>query len=221
MIKFEDTDVYGFEAAIRGMRNPKNSWELSDTDLKKNTVMLGNNDFKLMRTLAQAGSDHGKFLRMINVTVDITAPLYWWKEFDTYKVGTVANSCSTMHKIHYKEFEMSDFSSEHLVGDAVLVLKKTIDILNMNRGAFNETKEKKFWWNMIQLLPTSYNQKRTVQMNYEVLRHICNSRRGHKLDEWNEFIKWTEQLPYFTDICKPEEHHCACGGNCTCKKEGE
>lgn len=221
MIKFESTDVYGFEAAIRGMRNPKNSWDKSDTDFKGNIVILGKSDFELMRTLAQAGSDHGKFLRMINVTVDITAPLYWWKEFDTYKVGTVANSCSTMHKIHAKEFTLEDFSYEHLIDVSKNILEEIIRGLNLYREEFNTTNDKKWWWQMIQLLPTSYNQKRTVQMNYEVLRHICNSRKGHKLDEWNAFITWAEQLPYFIDICKPEEHTCTCGGDCTCHKEGE
>lgn len=221
MIKFENTDVYGFEAAIRGMRNPKNSWHLMDSHshicwcdacehkldneecnkhVKINNGKLcfkmGDNDKKLTNTLSSAGPVHGKFMRMINVTVDITAPLYWYKELDTYKVGTVSNSCSTMHKIHAKEFELDDFSHEHLVGVAESTLYTIIDTLNYYRNGFIETKNKDFWWQMIQLLPSSYNQKRTVQLNYEVLCGVYEYRKNHKLDEWHEFCRWIESLPY-------------------------
>lgn len=223
MIKIEKTDVYGWEAAIRGMRNPKNSWAKSDSefDLHKGVyeyVSIGENDLKLMQTLSKAGSDHGKFLRMINVTVDLTAPLYWWKEFDTYKVGTVADSCSTMHKLTAKEFELSDFSFEHLTeGSLDAVAKPIITILNGARDAYlnfdeyNEkdpegwdkgiTCKKDIWWQMIQLLPSSYNQKRTVQLNYQVLKAMYFARRNHKLDEWHTFCEWCESLPYFKEIC--------------------
>ena len=212
MIKIEHTDVYGWKAAIRGMRNPKNSWSKSDTrfNWEIGDYAVGRDDLKLMNTLAKAGSDHGKFLRMINVTVDITAPLYWWKEFDTYKVGTVANSCSTMHKIHAKEFTLDDFSHEHLgVSHAEGVcgdwnfeyfLLETIRGLNGAREVYLRTKDKRYWWQMIQLLPTSYNQKRTVQLNYEVLRNIYNARKNHKLDEWKTLCEWIERLPYFKEI---------------------
>lgn len=220
MIKFENTKVSGWEAAIRGMRNPMNSWEKSDSGWRNDwpysidssvkghifvdsdregdyELAIGSNDQRLMITLRDAGSDHRKFMRMINVTADITAPLYWWKEYDTYKVGTVANSCSTMHKIHSKEFTIDDFSHEHLVGESEKALKFIIDELNFARQAFLETNDKEYWWEMIQLLPSSYNQKRTVQLNYEVLRNIYNSRRNHKLDEWRiDFIYWIESLPY-------------------------
>lgn len=221
MIKFENTDVYGFESAIRGMRNPKNSWHLMDSHshicwcdacehkldneecnkhVKINNGKLcfkmGDNDKKLTNTLSSAGPVHGKFMRMINVTVDITAPLYWYKELDTYKVGTVSNSCSTMHKIHAKEFELDDFSHEHLVGVAESTLYTIIDTLNYYRNGFIETKNKDFWWQMIQLLPSSYNQKRTVQLNYEVLCGVYEYRKNHKLDEWHEFCRWIESLPY-------------------------
>lgn len=221
MIKFENTDVYGFEAAIRGMRNPKNSWHLMDSHshicwcdacehkldneecnkhVKINNGKLcfkmGDNDKKLTNTLSSAGPVHGKFMRMINVTVDITAPLYWYKELDTYKVGTVSNSCSTMHKIHAKEFELDDFSHEHLVGVAESTLYTIIDTLNYYRNGFIETKNKDFWWQLIQLLPSSYNQKRTVQLNYEVLCGVYEYRKNHKLDEWHEFCRWIESLPY-------------------------
>jgi hypothetical protein len=202
MIKLEKTNVYGFEAAIRGMRNPKNSWEKSDSTLVDGYKWrMGENDMKLAKTLAGAGTDHGKFLRMINVTVDITAPLYWWKEFDTYKVGTVANSCSTMHKIHAKEFTFDDFSREHLMADASCVLGGIIEQLNIDRNMFLETKDKAYWWQMIQLLPSSYNQKRTVQLNYAVLLNMYHARKNHKLDEWHDFCDWIEQLPYFKEIC--------------------
>ena len=243
MLKIENTEVVGWEAAIRGMRNPMNSWEKSDShscgtcgdcdicidydncpygyDYLK--TIVGPNDLDLMTRLRNAGTDHRKFMRMITVYVDITAPLYWWKEFDTYKVGTVANSCSTMHKIHEKEFTLDDFSHEHLIYDWVGdnneaiwykdppenspikcqmmftpldALRITIGVLNTNREAYLKTKDKKYWWQMIQLLPSSYNQKRTVMLNYEVLANIYKSRRNHKLDEWHTFCDWIENLPY-------------------------
>lgn len=217
MIKIENVDVFGWEAAIRGMRNPKNSWDKSDSGYccgdKKCSVMegcdlacdiphfrIGKADLKLMKSLSKAGSDHGKFLRMINVTLDITAPLYWWKEFDTYKVGTVANSCSTMHKIQGKEFTPDDFSYEHLGYEESDILDTIIFSLNWNRKRFIETKDKKYWWQMIQLLPSSYNQKRTVQLNYQVLKSMYHARKHHKLDEWKEFCAWCETLPYFREV---------------------
>lgn len=216
MIKFEKTDVFGWESAIRGMRNPLNSWDMSDSVFSiencvregrfKQSVELGVNDLKLMRCLSRAGDDHGKFLRMINVTVDITAPLYWWKEFDTYKVGTVANSCSTMHKITDKEFTLDDFSHEHLFStmgasfEARDLLEQLVDLLNQYRELYLETKDKNWWWQMIQLLPSSYNQKRTVQLNYQVLKSMYFARMTHKLDEWRQFCKWCETLPYFREI---------------------
>lgn len=211
MIKLEKTDVFGWDAAIRGMRNPMNSWDKSDSGYKPVVVppcndtrieyVIGENDLKLMKSLSKAGNDHSKFLRMINVTVDITAPLYWWKEFDTYKVGTVANSCSTMHKIHAKEFTLDDFSHEHLFEGSDSVLWAVINQLNFCRNGFLETKNKDYWWQMIQLLPTSYNQKRTVQLNYQVLKSMYFARKNHKLDEWREFCAWVETLPYFKEIC--------------------
>lgn len=203
MLKIENVETYGWKAAIRGMRNPKNSWALSDSGF--DSLEIGERDLQLMRTLAQAGADHGKFLRMITVTLDITAPLYWWKEFDTYKVGTVADSCSTMHKIHAKEFTIDDFSHEHLLGDSLLSLKSTVEQLNFARIAFLETKNKDYWWEMIQLLPSSYNQRRTVQLNYEVLRRMRQARRSHKLDEWHTLCGWAEGLPYFREICLRKE----------------
>lgn len=229
MIKFENTEVLGWESAIRGMRNPMNSWKKSDSgycfkygpahcldcayvdngcnasEADINTrYIIGNNDLNLMTRLRNAGTDHRKFMRMITVYVDITAPLYWWKEFDTYKVGTVANSCSTMHKIHAKEFTLDDFSNEHLLGKAVQyngyvptsVLECTIGALNEFRELYLETKDKKYWWQMIQLLPSSYNQRRTVMLNYEVLANIYKSRKNHKLDEWRMFCDWILTLPY-------------------------
>jgi hypothetical protein len=197
--------VSGFEAAIRGMRNPMNSWDKSDsvfTDYNGMTDYIGKNDFDLMMKLSKAGNDHGKFLRMINVSLDINAPLYWWKEFDTYKVGTVANSCSTMHKIHSKEFTVEDFSCEHLDEASMKVLDYNINVLNMNRDEFIKKKDKKYWWNMIQLLPSSYNQKRTVVLNYAVLKNMYHARKEHKLDEWHIFCRWIEQLPYAEIITK-------------------
>lgn len=212
MIKIENTDVYGWEAAIRGMRNPMNSWEKSDSQYclycetlsTGKTYVIGPNDLSLMKSLAKAGSDHSKFMRMINVTMDITAPLYWWKEFDTYKVGTVRNSCSTMHKMAAKEFYTSDFSMEHLDGLFNSTLCNVINQLNYARALYLETKDKKYWWQMIQLLPSSYNQKATVQLNYQVLKSIYFARRNHKLDEWHDFCAWCETLPYFKEICIQE-----------------
>lgn len=214
MIKIENVEVMGWEHAIRGMRNPKNSWDKGDSGLGCNNKLcsecgfkpnwcgftpmytIGPNDIDLMKRLRNAGTDHRKFMRMIVVYVDVTAPLYWWKEFDTYKVGTVANSCSTMHKIHAKEFTLEDFSHEHLRGRFGSSLKNTVVALNQARETYLETKDKEDWWQMIQLLPSSYNQKRTVMLNYEVLAGIYPMRKNHKLDEWVEFCKWIETLPY-------------------------
>lgn len=211
MIKFENTEVMGWEVAIRGMRNPMNSWEKSDSKMyvmtmnaegfpEKHDFWIGPNDLNLMIRLRNAGTDHRKFMRMITVYVDITAPLYWWKEFDTYKVGTVANSCSTMHKIHEKEFTLEDFSCEHLENSWLVHLKETIKLLNEARDAYhwcNTDAKKEWWWQMIQLLPSSYNQKRTVMLNYEVLANIYKSRKNHKLDEWSVgFMEWIKSLPY-------------------------
>lgn len=233
MLKIENTEVMGWEHAIRGMRNPKNSWEKSDSNWRylapaqrENHILasysddsefwIGPNDADLMNRLRNAGTDHRKFMRMITVYLDITAPLYWWKEFDTYKVGTVANSCSTMHKIADKEFTLKDFSHEHLLsmanndaGDALFLndannirvdgddlLGLIINVLNYYRGRYIKTKDKRYWWQLIQLLPSSYNQRRTVMLNYEVLANIYKSRRNHKLDEWHTFCDWIESLPY-------------------------
>ena len=212
MIKFENVEVVGWEHAIRGMRNPKNSWDKSDSHACPaagheqcgymemcefgDCYEVGKNDLDLMMRLRNAGTDHRKFMRMIVVYADITAPLYWWKEFDTYKVGTVANSCSTMHKIHANEFTLDDFSHEHLDVTSRSILLQTVKSLNANRLAFLETKDKQYWWNMIQLLPSSYNQKRTIMLNYEVLANIYKSRKNHKLDEWHDFCHWIESLPY-------------------------
>ena len=204
MIKLVHTDVYGFDAAIRGMRNPMNSWDKSDSfefpPDDDGIVWIGKNDLTLMRKLAHAGDDHGKFARFINVTVDITAPLYWWKEFDTYKIGTVSNSCSTMHKIHEKEFEARDFSCEHLLCENIIYFGKTLERLNTARAKYLESKNKVYWWQLIQLLPSSYNQKRTVQLNYQVLNRIYHARKNHKLDEWHVFCDWVWGLPYFKEI---------------------
>ena len=247
MLKIENAEVIGWEHAIRGMRNPMNSWKKSDgecsscdayelfsddscmTALGEN-IVIGSNDRELMVKLSKAGTDHRKFMRMITVYLDITAPLYWWKEFDTYKVGTVANSCSTMHKIAEKEFDVNDFSHEHieeLDGDEYDMsydwLLRTVDILNYYRKKYNTASEKLkrditnaerkhvlaqqklFWWQMIQLLPSSYNQKRTVMLNYEVLANIYKSRRNHKLDEWHTLCDWIETLPYSELITGKEE----------------
>lgn len=240
MLKIENAEVFGWEHAIRGMRNPMNSWEKSDSefitadgdhhDITGNSGpwygedgwsenLIGPNDQKLMTQLAKAGTDHRKFMRMITVYLDITAPLYWWKEFDTYKVGTVANSCSTMHKIAEKEFTLEDFSCEHLVDEENVsyssnalcmpyfksALDAVIMLLNTARTLYLETKEKTYWWQMIQLLPSSYNQKRTVMLNYEVLANIYKSRRNHKLDEWHTLCDWIETLPYSELITGKEE----------------
>ena len=232
MIKIENVEVMGWEHAIRGMRNPKNSWDKSDSKVcaghefglcdncseKSDCIndggfLVGENNLKLMMTLRNAGTDHRKFMRMITVYLDITAPLYWWKEFDTYKVGTVANSCSTMHKIHAKEFTMDDFSNDHLVlwdvDNNVHIpmgcLQDTINVLNACREKYLETKDKMYWWQMIQLLPSSYNQKRTVMLNYEVLANMYKSRKAHKLDEWRTLCEWIKQLPYSELIIGREE----------------
>ena len=238
-IKIENVDTYGWEAAIRGMRNPKNSWDMSDSVFRDECHIsevdcscadceyftgfnrpclpsIGAKDLNLMHTLAKAGTDHGKFLRMITVTMDITAPLYWWKEFDTYKVGTVANSCSTMHKIQAKEFTIDDFSHEHLITrekpfiegvdsveppNGIWLMHRTVQTLNQYRELYLQTKDKKYWWQMIQLLPSSYNQRRTVQFNYAVALNIYNARKTHKLDEWHSLCDEIKKLPYFEKIC--------------------
>ncbi len=235
MLEIENTEVFGWEHAIRGMRNPKNSWEKTDSypavDCAKcgrieregiciaegrdctgfECFEVGPNDLKLMTTLRNAGTDHRKFMRMITAYLDITAPLYWWKEFDTYKVGTVANSCSTMHKLTAKEFELDDFSHEHLIVASLNSLKRTIEDLNACRESYlsDEIKDpewkKEIWWQMIQLLPSSYNQRRTVMLNYEVLANIYKSRRRHKLDEWHTLCDWIENLPYSELITGKEE----------------
>lgn len=204
MIKIENTDVNGFEAAIRGMRNSHNSWDKSDShylitdDERHGDFIIGEEDLKLMKKLILAGTDHSKFMRMINVTCDITAPLYWWKEMDTYKVGTVRNSCSTMHTIAKKEFTLDDYSHEHLSDYSRKALYQLIDIINGYRNRYIVEANKEDWWQMIQLLPSSYNQRATVQLNYAVLRSIRNSqRKTHKLDEWRVgFMEWIESLPY-------------------------
>ena len=238
MLKIENAEVFGWEHAIRGMRNPMNSWEKSDSDYRPilckrcdncmsyqlehwedcekcevemetsshNGFLIGPNDHDLMMRLRNAGTDHRKFMRMIVVYATVTAPLYWWKEFDTYKVGTVANSCSTMHKIHAKEFTLEDFSCEHLSEPAISILKNTIEALNQARDLYlgydgfkhqcGDWEKKHYWWQLIQLLPSSYNQRRTVMLNYEVLANIYKSRRNHKLDEWHTLCDWIEVLPY-------------------------
>ena len=205
MIKIENIDVYGWEAAIRGARNPKNSWYLMDSGYNNGEFEIGENDYDLLRRLTIAGPEHRKWNRMVTATMDITAPLYWWKEYDTYKVGTVANSCSTMHKIQAKEFELDDFSNEHLMKGYEGALKVTMNALNEARKRFNETKDKVYWWQMIQLLPTSYNQKRTVHLNYEVLGTIYHQRRHHKLNEWVEFCNTIKTLPYSEFITREFE----------------
>ena len=205
MIKIENIDVYGWDAAIRGARNPMNSWDRMDSCYNNGEFEIGENDYDLLKRLTIAGPEHRKWNRMVTVTMDITAPLYWWKEYDTYKVGTVANSCSTMHKIQAKRFEMSDFSIEHMMEDTKLIMNVVIAELNLNRTSFNKTKDKKYWWNMIQLLPTSYNQKRTVHLNYEVLGTIYHQRRHHKLDEWVEFCNTIKALPYSEFITREFE----------------
>ena len=197
MLKIENVYTSGWKAAVRGMRNPKNSWaQIDSAVVNGNGFVVGNNDYDLMYRLASAGTDHGKFMRMIVVTLDIVAPLYWWKEFDTYKVGTVANSCSTMHKIHVKEFTLDDFSHDHLNDESTDYLSKLVDLLNSYRELYLKDKNKSWWWQMIQLLPSSYNQRRTVMLNYAVLQNIYHARRNHKLDEWHTFCDWIESLPY-------------------------
>ena len=224
MIKVENIDVWGFEHAIRGMRNPLNSWDKSDSEVafhalenfdesdplaekykewndKYNlNIKIGKNDLDLMRRLYNAGTEHRKYLRQIIVSMDITSPLYWWKEFDTYKIGTTANSCSTMHKIADKEFTLSDFSTEHLSGSTLLLFKKIIEELNYWRKCYLHQKNNTCWWQMIQLLPSSYNQKRTVTMNYENVVTMIMQRAGHKLDEWKEFVVILSKLPYLDEI---------------------
>ena len=198
MIKIENTEVCGLEHAIMGMRNPMNSWDKSDSYIHYLTdeIVIGKNDLDLMKRLAKAGTDHRKFMRMIVVYADVTAPLYWWKEADTYKVGTVRNSCSTMHKITEKEFTLDDFSHEHLCNNSIKTIEKVIETLNIERNNYLVSKDKWCWWQIIQLLPSSYNQKATLMLNYEVLANIYHSRKNHKLDEWVEFCKWIETLPY-------------------------
>ena len=205
MIKFETNDVWGFEWAFKGMRNPMNSWDKSDSNWLFQEI--GKNDLTLAKKLISAGSEHRKFLRQIYVSVDITAPLYWWKEFDTYKIGTVANSCSTMHKIHEKEFTYDDFSIEH-VGDTPNcdpiysgVFDYIITVLNEARHCYLDTKDKKYWWQIIQLLPSSYNQTRTVTMTYENIYTMRQQRKGHKLDEWRiDFFNWSDELPHLKEL---------------------
>ena len=205
MIKIENVDVYGWETAIRGARNPMNSWDRMDSCYNNGEFEIGENDYKLLKNLTIAGPEHRKWNRMVTVTMDITAPLYWWKEYDTYKIGTVADSCSTMHKIQAKEFTVDDFSYEHLLEPSYKCLCETIVLLNDARDIFNEIKDKKYWWQMIQLLPTSYNQKRTVHLNYEVLGTIYHQRRHHKLDEWVEFCNTIKTLPYSEFITREFE----------------
>lgn len=237
MIKFEHTEVCGWDAAIRGMRNPKNSWAKSDSgwtddldlinrkdpidyDGKGYFKIVGDNDVKLMGNLTNAGDDHGKVVRYLDIYVDITAPLYFWKEFRTYRKGRKfmddgddftdvddlemhieTNSCSTMHKIHAREFTLDDFSHEHLIDENIWLLEDVIRRLNTCRALFIEDKNKREWWQMIQLLPSSYNQKRTVKLNYQVLRRMYHARKNHKLDEWRDFCSWCETLPYFKEVC--------------------
>lgn len=210
MINIDKAKTYGWEEAIRGMRNPMNSWDKSDSipcyarmhclrfpcSNHGARFCIGDNDIKLMKRLVKAGTDHRKFMRMIVVYCDITAPMYWWKEFDTYKVGTVRNSCSTIHKIQDKVFEFDDFSIGHLTAKSRVYLENLINRLNECRKEFLSTGDKEQWWQMIQLLPSSYNQKSTVMLNYEVLSNMYHSRKNHKLDEWKDFCKWIETLPY-------------------------
>lgn len=208
MLKLERTSVMNLENAIRGARNPMNSWAKSDSAYdEKGNYILGENDLTLAKKLCRAGSDHRKFMRQILVSADITAPLYWWKEFDTYKVATVANSTSTMHKIHAKPFELSDFSADKLSDGALAAFRTYIDYMEATRLRFVETKDKRDWYDLIQLLPSSYNQLRTVTMNYETLVNIYYARRAHKLDEWHVFCDWIRTLPYADDLicCRDEE----------------
>lgn len=204
MLTIENVEIFGYKAAIRGMRNPMNSWSKSDS----NSDLIGQNDEQLMLALAKAPEER-KYLRMIHVQFDVTAPLYWWKEFDTYKIGTVANSCSTMHKIHSKEFTVNDFSHEHveeLKGDDYNTLYEylicTVDMLNYCRTKYLETKDKKYWWQMIQFLPTSYNQRRTIDLNFEVLLKQYRERKNHKLDEWHIYCDWIKEIALLNEIIK-------------------
>ena len=207
MLTIENAETFGWEAAIRGMRNPKNSWSKSDSRWSSPNengtdapmFIVGENDLKLASALANSGADDGKFLRMIHVQLDVIAPLYWWKEADTYSVGVVKNSCSTMHKIHAKEFTLWDFSIEHLYSP-LHDLKPTVDLLNVYREKFLDTKNKEDWWQLTQLLPSSYNQRRTWDLNYAVLRNIYHARRNHKLDEWHTLCDWIETLPYAKEL---------------------
>lgn len=205
MIKVEHINTFNFEAAIRGMRNPKNSWDKSDSLFDYDKMCLGANDLALMQRLFKGGSEHRKFMRQIFISMDITAPFYWWKEFDTYKVGTTADSCSTMHKLTAKPFTLDDFSHEHLNDESTDYLLKLIDLLNWNRELFLKDKNKSWWWQMIQLLPSSYNQKRTVTMNYENAASMIRQRSGHKLNEWCEFVEVLRQLPHMVDICEGDK----------------
>lgn len=228
MLMVESISTWGFEHAIRGMRNPMNSWNKSDSHFHYHSCLdcdhqpqncendhkifadcvcfnIGENDLDLMQRLYKAGTEHGKYLRQIFVSMDITAPLYWWKEFDTYKVGTVANSCSTMHKIHAKKFELDDFSHEHLHEACRVQLEEVIQTLNIMRERYVKTNAKEFWWQIIQLLPSSYNQKRTITMNYENVMNIINQRQYHKLDEWVNFVQYLKILPYIKEIRDEEK----------------
>ena len=221
MIKVKNIDTWGFDHAIRGMRNPLNSWDKSDSYIELCDVIVGDADLALMHKLYKAGAEHRKYLRQIFVSMDIVAPLYWWKEFDTYKVGTVANSCSTMHKLHAKEFVLDDFSHEHLssvwkedeivyyeeYGNVALeVLEFTVKALNHYRNLYLKTNDKNYWWYMIQLLPSSYNQRRTVTMNYENAVNMIRQRENHKLDEWRDFVKELRQLPYMKQIMEGDSN---------------
>lgn len=211
MIKIENVEIHGWDAAIRGMRNPHNSWDKSDSywtyienpqtkQRAKFEFFMGENDLTLATALAKAGTDHGKVLRYINVSLDITAPFYFWKEFETYKVGTVSNSCSTMHKLHSKPIELDDFSHEHLRSLSLNYLYMVVEHLNIYRKSFLESDDKQYWWQLIQLLPSSYNQRRTIQLNYAVLRAMYHARKNHKLDEWRDFCAWIETLPYAKEL---------------------
>lgn len=205
MIKIKHTDTYGWQAAIRGMRNPMNSWSLSDSSFK-GTIEIGANDLKLMQQLAKAGNDHGKFLRMINVTADITAPLYWWSEYDTYKIGTVANSCSKMHKLTARHLTLDDFSIDEntlapeLFCNLITLMNALMNLCNSKDKETTPEMKKQAWRTLIQIMPNSYNQKRTVQLNYAVLKNMYHARKNHKLEEWREFCRWVEKLPYAAEL---------------------
>lgn len=203
MLLIENTETFGWEAAIRGMRNPLASWQKSDTEFSDGIgvpPIIGPNDLSLMRKLADAGPEHGKYLRMIGVSMDVTAPRYFEVQLDTYKVGTVSNSCSTMHTLHKRDLTIGDFSHEHLTGTAESLLQDTITILNVYRGLYNQTHDKEYWWQMIQLLPQSYNQKRTYMLNYAVLKNIYRQRNDHKLSEWHDFCDWIRTMPYADEL---------------------